>query len=155
MYQTDNFDLYDGVGGRISVEIKDGCLEIFDHVFSGTMEIERWYNFDEKNTEHLMRLLIKNENHIRYLAENKRFIGFFRSSKYDKLREYFRENAYDEIFIEQVIDRIKENCFELLTEEDVDVKKIFLDNYSGIEGFERLKKLWKENDIEYKYNSWS
>ena len=92
------FYLYDGKGGSISVEIINDCLKFFDHMFSGPLEKEQWWDFDEINTEKLVKLL---------------------------------------------------------TIEDCDLKKVLLKNYSGLEGFKKLQKLWKENNIECDYNAWT
>ena len=90
--------LYRGIGGSISVEIKDRCLFIFDHIFSGEMEKECWYDFDESNTNRVIELLTNNES---------------------------------------------------------DFEEVLLKNYSGVNGFERLKKFFIDNGIEYKYRSYS
>jgi len=67
----DNFYLCKEDWGGIQIEIKDGCLEIFEHIFSGPMEKEIWYKFDKENTEMLVQLLTENESKIEKTLKEK------------------------------------------------------------------------------------
>jgi hypothetical protein len=79
--QIDSFDLCDYKTERLWVhiraEITGCCLKISGQdlgqvplAFFDSDEYEYWYTFNEKNTELLIRLLVKNESTVELLAEN-------------------------------------------------------------------------------------
>ena len=88
MENEDSFYLCEEHWGSIQFEFIDGCLKVFVHIFSGPMEMERWYKFDKENTELFQKILVENKNNFKkYVIEN-----FGMEKGYEKLLEFWNEN---------------------------------------------------------------